>query len=49
MISSDINVVSSRECKAKPQLNRGRDSLIFAKEKGAICVVYLSPLSVHDR
>lgn len=31
------------------RLSRGKNTLIFAEEKGAICVVYLSPLSGHDR
>lgn len=55
MIPSNINVLSRGEGKARSELNREIDilekkiTLIFAKEKSAISVVYLSPLSVHGR
>lgn len=50
------NVLSKEEGKARSELNSREmgyigenTTLTFAKEKGAISVVYLSPLSEHGR
>lgn len=48
MISSDISVLSSRECKAKPKLNRGKNTLIFAKGKVLFVCTYVNWVWVID-